>query len=127
MLELAGGMSTAMLIMKDLGWRIGLWHTSEIDPSAMAVSAAVAARAGVTTVDLGDLMDLAEADLETEYDDVFASPPCRQFSSVGSGMVTLFRESREELEYTERLLFNTKAKRQYRNQVILVGVSRQLS
>jgi hypothetical protein len=79
-LELAGGMSTAMLIMKDLGWRIGLWHTSEIDQSAMAVAEAVAARAGVTATHLGDLIELAETELETEYDDVFASPPCKQFS-----------------------------------------------
>ena len=79
-LELAGGMSPAILILSDLGWRIGKWHTSEIDESANRAAEGIARKAGVRITNIGDLKGVSEKHLRTKYDVILASPPCKSFS-----------------------------------------------
>ena len=64
-LELAGGMSPAILMLKDMGWRINKWHASEINNAANKAANGIANMAGIKIKHLPDLEQLSKEDLLT--------------------------------------------------------------
>ncbi len=92
-LSLFGGTETGLVALKELGFKIDNYYSSEVDKYAMQI----AKKNHPEIKHLGDIKNYESWDLP-KIDMVLAGPPCQGFSIAGKGLN--FKDERSQLFFT---------------------------